>query len=127
MTSSSVDWTPALTALALGVILGVALLWLLRATRAAERYLAPEEAARTDLAVRRDALIALLRDLDEGVPKQPLEALAQERQRLELEAARVLMELDLGATTPAATAPRSGSDGRGGDRLDAARFPVGRR
>ena len=107
MTASGVDWTPALAALALGAILGVALLWRLRAARPAGRDLASERAARADLAARRDALIARLRDLHEGVPNQPPEVLARERQRLELEAARVLMELDLGAATPQMRLPRA--------------------
>jgi cytochrome c-type biogenesis protein CcmH len=106
MTSSGADWTPALAALGLGAILGIALLWRLRTARPGEQDLATQRATRSDLAVRRDALIARLRDLDEEAPNQPPEALAQERQRLELEAARVLMELDLGATTPQPRLPR---------------------
>jgi tetratricopeptide (TPR) repeat protein len=81
-----VDWLPGLVVLAAGLLGGYVLVRRLRAAPAAA--VAPATLERRDLEARRDALVDQLRDLPETA------SLADERRRLEHEAARVLRDLD---------------------------------
>ena len=105
MTPAETNWTPALAALAIGVVLGIALLWRV-AARLAERDHPTPVADASDLEARRDAALARLREIDQLAPSQHSAELTQERRRLELEAARALMELDRQAAAPPAHLPQ---------------------
>jgi cytochrome c-type biogenesis protein CcmH len=101
---TGVDWAPGVLALALGLILGGALVWWMR------RSAAPGAAPVTeplldvrDLEERRDALFEQLRELDDTAAKRTPEQLARERYALELDAARVLQRL---AALEGAPAPK---------------------
>jgi cytochrome c-type biogenesis protein CcmH len=116
MTPGEVAWTPALLVLAIGVVLGVALLWRLRAARHAARGPAKPTTDPSDLEARRDAALARLRELDQEASNKPASTLAHERQKLELDAARALMEMDRLAAAPRtlpAQGPARGSALRG--------------
>jgi cytochrome c-type biogenesis protein CcmH len=95
MDPTGVDWLPAIVVLAAGLVLGV--LATLR-FRAAGRAAAPLGAGPPleirDLAAKRDALVRQLRELEDTAAKRTPEQLAGERYALELEAARVLRDLD---------------------------------
>jgi tetratricopeptide (TPR) repeat protein len=106
VTPAEADWTPTLVALAIGVVLGIALLWRLRRARLAQRDRPASVADTSDLEARRDAALARLREIDQLAPNQHSAELTQERRRLELDAARALMELDRQATAPPARLPR---------------------
>lgn len=92
------DWGPVILILAVGLITGGAAFFLLArggragAARPAERPTTPPTSAVRDLRARRDLLIERLQTLHlEGHPEDVLEA---QRRDLELEAARVLRDLD---------------------------------
>lgn len=117
MGPTGVDWLPAIVVLGAGLVLGV--LAMLR-FRSAGQPGAPLAAAPPleirDLAAKRDALVRQLRELEDTAAKRTPEQLAGERYGLELEAARVLRELDTRsaavhatpraeAAAPAVTAP----------------------
>jgi hypothetical protein len=95
---SQTDWLPGAIALAVGLGVGVALA--LRAARAAARGAGqPQLAAASGLAVRdlrarRDALFVRLRELAEVAPREGPEPAARERYETELEAARVVRDLE---------------------------------
>lgn len=109
MEPAGVDWGPALLVLALAAVAGALLTWRLRSAAARLTPELPLEAR--DLAARRDALLRQLHELEDTAGKRTPAQLAQERQRLELEAARAWLELDARvATVPApAKSPASPS------------------
>ena len=90
----SVDWVPALTVLAVGLVAGaLAVLRLVAGSRRAARAGAVDLQVR-DLAGKRDALLRQLRELEDTASKRTPEQLARERYDLELETAHVLLALD---------------------------------
>lgn len=94
---SEVDWIPALSVLAAGLVIGGLVLWrsVLRGAPTAAAKDAPEgEIERRDLLAKRDALLAQLGELDGAASRRTPEQLALERHALEHEAARVLRDLD---------------------------------
>jgi tetratricopeptide (TPR) repeat protein len=106
--SAEVDWVPALVALAVGLAGGGALAWRVYRSGRTPRP-ASEALLARDLQATADALLRQLRELDDAAAKRSPEQLARERYALELEAARVLRDLD---RAPAATAdaPAPGGD-----------------
>lgn len=101
--TAPIHWLPPLAFLALGLVLGAALLWRVRLRGVA---LAPmtEPLERRDLAEKRDVLIRQLRELEDTAAKRSPEQLAAERHSLELEAAHVLRALDVAAPAAPASA-----------------------
>jgi tetratricopeptide (TPR) repeat protein len=104
--SAPVQWLPPVAFVAVGVVLGAVLLWLVR-RRGGAAAPAVESLERRDLAEKRDVLIRQLRELDDSAAKRSPEQLAVERRSLEIEAARVLRALDV----PTALAAPSASGG----------------
>lgn len=107
METQAVDWTPALTILAIGLVLGA--YFVFRARRAAQSAAAlgsPAELERRDLEGQREALVGQLRELEDTSAKLTAEQLQAQRGALELELARVLRALDEpgGASRPPAAA-----------------------
>lgn len=100
MGPAGVEWGPALLVLAAAGILGILLTRSLRAAAPGRMPSLPLEAR--DLAERRDGLLRQLRELEDTAVKTTPAQLAQERYRLELEAARAWRELDarVGAASP---------------------------
>jgi len=93
MPFGAVDWLPGLVALAVGVGLGGLYVWRMRAgTSPAPASEPPLE--RRDLLGKRDVLVRQLVELEDTATKRTPEQLARERYALELEAARVLRDLD---------------------------------
>lgn len=105
------SWTPPLVVLALGAVTG-AVVVAMRSRNKAEREAAPSPSTSraSDLQRQYDALI---RRLAEGVS-------AEEKSRIELEAARVLMEMETGATRGSA-APEPEAAPAAPPRTEAAR------
>jgi cytochrome c-type biogenesis protein CcmH len=96
-----VDWLPGLAFLAAGLALGAFFVWRVRAGKRAPPVApAPPALDVRDLIGRREALVQQLRELEDTAAKRNPEQLAVERYSLELETARVLMQLD--ARSPAA-------------------------
>ncbi|HEY6554223.1 MAG TPA: tetratricopeptide repeat protein, partial [Vicinamibacteria bacterium] len=95
---AEIDWALAVSFLALGLGLGVALVW--RVVAMSRRAKGPASADATvqmrDLAGKRDALVRQLRELEDTASKRTPEQLARERYALELEAAGVLLALEKG-------------------------------
>ena len=100
MEGSSVDWLPGVVALALGLAAGLVLALRVRAARGARLEAVPVEVR--DLEGKRDVLLHQLQELEDMAGKQTPAHLAEERYRLELEAAGVLMALDRRAAAQAA-------------------------
>jgi cytochrome c-type biogenesis protein CcmH len=99
--TGAVDWLPGLAFLAAGLALGAFFVWRAGAakrTTPVQPALAPLEVR--DLIGRRDALVQQLRELEDTAAKRNPEQLALERYSLELETARVLMQLDACAPAP---------------------------
>jgi tetratricopeptide (TPR) repeat protein len=95
MSPSEVDWGPALVVAGVGLALGAFFAWRVLARRgAAPAAVDPVPLPLRDLFGKRDALIAQLRELEDTASKRTPEQLAQERYALELEAARVLQQID---------------------------------
>ena len=93
MDPSAVEWGPAFVVLAAGLLLGAAFIWRVYASgRVAAAPAVPVEVR--DLEGKRDALFQQLRELEDTAAKRRPEQLASERYALELDAARVLQELD---------------------------------
>ena len=94
--SSAVDWVLPLAVLAAGLGLGSVVVWRVMAPgrAAAPARPAAPSLARRDLEGKRDVLLRQLRELDDLAAKRNPEQLARERYALELEAARVLQDLD---------------------------------
>jgi tetratricopeptide (TPR) repeat protein len=106
---SGVDWVPAVSVLAVGLVFGgLAVLRLFIVSRRAGR-LAPEIPVQIrDLAGKRDTLLRQLRELEDTASKRTPEQLARERYALELETAGVLLVLDeREASDGARRAPKS--------------------
>lgn len=97
------DWTSALVILGAGLALGALFVYFF--TKRRSRVIGDDAAiTRKDLEAKRDALLARLRDADAT-------SSADERVRLEKEAAAVLRELDeSGASSPAAVAAQQQRD-----------------
>jgi tetratricopeptide (TPR) repeat protein len=96
---AGVDWLPPLVVLAVGIVVGTVLVLRLRAASrlVPAGALAPAGASPVelrDLEGHRDALLRQLRELEDTAAKRTPEQLAVERYALELQAARVLLELD---------------------------------
>ena len=85
------EFLPALVALGLGLLGGIGLL--LKA-RSGERLPEPVVAERLELERQRDGLYEQLRSLELESTKMPTAIYQEERQRLEVEAARLLLALD---------------------------------
>lgn len=90
----SVAWAPALWVLASGLVIGAALAYRLRGTRSVTPDEEEAEARRRDLLAQRDTLLDQLRELEDAAGVRDPQLLASDRERLELQAARVLAELD---------------------------------
>lgn len=93
---TNTDWVPAIVMLAVGAVLGIALVWRTVAAKRAERAtLEPEvDLELRDLHGKRDALIRQLRELEDTGVKLTPEMLSHERHEIELEAARVLRDIE---------------------------------
>lgn len=92
---SEVDWGPAVSVLAAGLIVGALVLWrvvLRRGSQAKPPATAPLEVR--DLLGKYQALLAQLRELDDIASKRTPEQIALERHALEHQAARVLRDAD---------------------------------
>jgi cytochrome c-type biogenesis protein CcmH/NrfG len=114
MSAAEVNWLPPIAVLAVGLVLGLLLMWRLRpGTRAAGETPESDDVARRDLEAQRDALIGELRELELTAPKARADEVARARHALEIEAARVLMELDRLADARAAQAKRAKAKGDG--------------
>lgn len=103
--SEPVTWGPALAVLAVGLTGGILLAWRMLARRSVPPAGAAGLAARRELEAHRDVLIEQLRELEDTAHGRDPEHVARERERLELEAARVLAALDRHAPTPTAATP----------------------
>jgi tetratricopeptide (TPR) repeat protein len=99
-----VDWVPGALVLALGLIAGLVVVLRVRAARATAAPVDAVPVEVRDLMGKRDVLIHQLQELEDMAAKKTPEQLAEDRYGLELQAARVLMELDERgkATTPKA-------------------------
>ncbi len=101
-----VDWVPALAMLAVGVAIGIVVIW--RSSRVSRPAPPPETVDQVldqrDAGARLDALIAQLRELEDLASERTPVQLAAERRSLEIEAARALRDLELRSEIPAATA-----------------------
>jgi len=105
---SGVDWTPAVSFLAAGLVLGALVLWrVLRAAPEAPPPAAPPLELR-DLGGKYQVLIRQLRELDDSASKRSPEQIAIERHALEHEAARVLRAADRLAQAAPARQPKKG-------------------
>jgi tetratricopeptide (TPR) repeat protein len=101
MEAAQVDWVPAISMLAAGVVAGIALIvWFRRSAPARVASLQTHDDLVTteleirDLEAHRDALLRQLRELDDTSSKLAPWQLAEERYRLELETAEVLRALE---------------------------------
>lgn len=103
---NEVDWAPALSVLAAGLVFGGFVLWrvVLRATPRTAVATAQPALEQRDLVAKRDALVRQLRELDAEAAKRTPQQIALARRALEYAAARTLRELDrlTGATGPVA-------------------------
>jgi tetratricopeptide (TPR) repeat protein len=104
MPAQSVDWLPALSVLAAGLVVGFVFLRRIQVRGGPAPAVGQPLEAR-DLLARRDALIAQLRELEDLAAKREPSQLARERWELEHEAARVLRQLDRVAATRSARVP----------------------
>jgi cytochrome c-type biogenesis protein CcmH len=106
--AAPVDWLPALAFLAGGLAIGALLVWRIRSSRRPLPVAAVPPLEIRDLLGRRDALVQQLRELEDTAAKRTPGQLATERYTLELETARVLMQLDERASSiPAPPAARA--------------------
>lgn len=97
------DWTPGVIVLVAALLVGAAVVaW----SRRGASLPAPERTRRDELERQKDALYGLLREHNAARTAASGPEWAAERDRLELEAARVLRDLDaLGEAAPAPVAP----------------------
>jgi tetratricopeptide (TPR) repeat protein len=104
MQEAPVDWTPGALVLALGLVAGAIVALRVRAARASAAQVETPRIEVRDLIGKRDVLIHQIQELGDMAGKMTPARLAEERYALELEAARVLMELDgrRGAEAPKA-------------------------
>lgn len=105
MPPGAVDWLPGLLALVLGLAAGAVYVWRMRAAGASPPATAVPPLERRDLLGKRDELVRQLVELDDTAAKRTPEQLARERYALELEAARVLQQLDRAAPAAAGAVP----------------------
>ena len=82
------DWLSAAAMLLSGLVIGFMILYSMKWSKAATAAIADRELARRDLAAKRDALVARMREMTDDDP---------DRARLESETAAVLRQLDSGA------------------------------
>jgi tetratricopeptide (TPR) repeat protein len=124
-----VDWIPGLLVLAVGLVFGTALVWRVWAASRAARGAAASGAETRDLLGKRDALLRQLRELEETAGKRTPDQLARERYDLELQAARVLLTLDLREEQgrPPVSAPPGVTEGAAAPQVSAARSDAGLR
>lgn len=114
--AGAVDWLPGLAFLLVGLALGVVLVWRFR-SRSPLPPPSGGPVALRDLAGKRDALLAQLRELEDTAAKRNPAQLARERYALELEAAKAMMELEeLESASARGAAGRAGSEAKGGAR-----------
>lgn len=114
--AGAVDWLPGLAFLVVGLALGVVLVWRFR-SRPPLPPPSDGPVALRDLAGKRDALLAQLRELEDTAAKRNPAQLARERYALELEAAQAMMDLEeLGSAALRSTARQSGSEAAFGSR-----------
>jgi len=106
--AGTVDWLPGVAFLVVGVALGVVLVWRFR-SRPASPPPSGGPLALRDLAGKRDALFAQLRELEDTAVKRTPAQLATERYALELEAAKTMLELE-GLEAATDKAPRRAPD-----------------
>lgn len=98
MPPSQVEWSLPVTVLLVGLVAGALFVW--RQFFAARPTASPEAGPNAtplelrDLEGRRDALVSQLRELEDTAAKRSPEQLARERYALELEAARVLRDIE---------------------------------
>ncbi|HYS10542.1 MAG TPA: tetratricopeptide repeat protein [Myxococcales bacterium] len=121
MNPAQVDWAPALIVLAIGVVVGAAVVW--RILSAARRVPAVEPVASVevrDLAGKSEALLRQLRELEDTASKRTPEQLARERYALELEAAQTFLALD----ERTGAGRKTGRKGAAGEPVSAATNPV---
>lgn len=102
---TNTDWIPAILMLSVGAVIGIVLMWRVLSAKRAERAEAivpdVEDLELRDLHAKRDALIQQLRELEDTAVKMTPEQLAHERHDLEIEAARVLRDIDRHVTAEA--------------------------
>jgi tetratricopeptide (TPR) repeat protein len=110
MPPGAVDWLPGLLALLLGLAAGGLYVWRMRAAGSSPPATAAPPLERRDLLGRRDELVRQLVELDDTAAKRTPEQLARERYALELEAARVLQQLDRVAPAGAGAVPGSAAE-----------------
>ena len=114
--AGAVDWLPGLAFLVVGLALGVVLVWRFR-SRPPMPPPSDGPVARRDLAGKRDALLAQLRELEDTAAKRNPAQLARERYALELEAAKAMMDLEeLESAAVRGTARRAASEAADGSR-----------
>lgn len=91
-----IEWLPAISILAAGLVFGAVLVWrfVFAGSRSAARPAPRVPAEVRDLTGRTDALVAQLRELEDTSVKRTPEQLARERYALELEAAHTLLALE---------------------------------
>jgi len=94
MGAEQVDWLTAAAMLACGVIVGVMLVWHVMKSAARPQPSSELPPEIRDLLAKNESLIRQLRELDDTAGKRNPEQLESERAALELEAARVLRDLD---------------------------------
>jgi len=94
MGEAPVDWVPGALVLALGLIAGLVVAVRARSARAATASVEALPLEVRDLVGKRDVLIHQLQEMEDMAGKKTAGQLAEERYALELDAARVLMELD---------------------------------
>ena len=104
----SVDWVPALSVLAVGLVFGaLAVARLFAVSRRGARSGTGVPVQVRDLAGKRDTLLRQLRELEDTASKRTPDQLARERYALELETARVLLALEERGVSEARRTPKS--------------------
>lgn len=119
--TAPVQWLPPVAFVAVGIVLGAVLLWLVRRRGGADAAATVESLERRDLVEKRDVLIRQLRELDDSSAKRSPEQLAVERRALEIETARVFRALDAPAAVPSPAPTPTGAQAH-----PAAPAPAGR-
>ncbi len=110
MDTAAVDWLPPLAVLAAALVGGTLFVWrVYTSARKAPSRPAAAPLELRDLLGKRDVVVQQLRELEDTASKRSPEQLARERYALELEAARVLLELDTRAGALAAPPRKKGA------------------
>jgi tetratricopeptide (TPR) repeat protein len=120
MDPGSIDWAPAIAVLVAGLALGAVFVWRTWARGTAAPSPPAASLERRDLVGRREVLLRQLAELEDSAAKRNPQQLARERYALELDAARVLRELDglpadaeaaVSAPEPASAPPTASAEG----------------